>query len=169
MVNGTGQVTYLTSKPYGEMKNLSTGSYPYAVAYDPANGYMYVANGGTNNVSPVPPVYSVTFSEKGIPDGTMWGIILNGDITHSTSNSSITFGLPDGNYSLSVPSLGSYQSTNYSTTFLVEGKNMSESIYFKPYPATLFSSLDGMTWGLIAAILVWSITAAMWGRRRNHN
>jgi len=30
--------------------NISVGSEPDAVAYDSSNGYVYVANGGSNNV-----------------------------------------------------------------------------------------------------------------------
>jgi hypothetical protein len=81
------------------------------LVYDDSNGYVYVPNYGSNNVSVIgvtsPTAYSVTFSETGLPVGYSWSVTLNG--TTETSNatrtvSAITFTEPNGTYSFTVGS-----------------------------------------------------------------
>ncbi|MFG1459778.1 MAG: hypothetical protein AAE987_00145 [Thermoplasmataceae archaeon] len=49
------------------VKNLFTGSFPRGVAYDPANGYVYVSNKGSSNVSVINPVTNTIISSIPVP------------------------------------------------------------------------------------------------------
>jgi len=90
--------------------NIAVGSWPGGVAYDSSNGYVYVANYGSNTVSVISTSpqaikkYSVTFTESGLPSGTSWSVTLNGNTESSTTNT-ISFSEPNGTYSYVVASV----------------------------------------------------------------
>jgi hypothetical protein len=80
-------------------------------------------------------LFSVTFSETGLPSGSTWWVNLNGQ-NITSSSSTITFDVSDGTYSYTVQSMGTY-GVNYNPisstgTVTVDGFNQTEYIYYYP-------------------------------------
>ena len=80
-------------------------------------------------------MFSVTFTECGLPAGDSWWVNFNGqNITSSTST--ITFDTSDGTYSYTVQSMGTYgvnyNPTQASGTVTVDGFNQTEYVYYYP-------------------------------------
>ncbi|MGC8630771.1 MAG: DUF7619 domain-containing protein, partial [Thermoplasmata archaeon] len=63
--------------------------------------------------------YTITFTESGLPSGASWSVTL-GNMTRSSTSSTITFAVPNGTYSWSVSLPSGYkaaeQSGSVSTT-----------------------------------------------------
>lgn len=117
------------------------GTYPYTVGAvagygaTPASGSVTV--GGTSvsvaiTFSPVPsPRYAVTFTENGLPSGTLWSVSLSGSANDSTG-SSISFHEPNGTYAFTVGAVPGYSASPASSTVIVVGGPQSVSITFAP-------------------------------------
>ncbi len=82
--------------------NYGTAADPYGVL--PYNDSGLITVGGDYYLL-TPPLYNVTFTEKGLPRATLWSVTLDG-ITFNSSSSSITFLDPNGSYAYSVPAAG---------------------------------------------------------------
>jgi hypothetical protein len=101
-----------------------------------------------------PPPYNVSFGEKGLPDGTHWGVTVGGanDPTGTVVNgtSVISFALRNGTYRYSIlPVLGYWTQT--SGTVLVDGGNISILVAFHPGTAVTFTETGlptGTTWSV---------------------
>ncbi len=78
-------------------------------------------------------LYSVTFTENGLPSGTPWTLNFNGT-TYTTSNSSYTLLVPSGNYTYTASSPG-YVSV--SGTVTVVSSSVYVNIPFKAQPRYL--------------------------------
>ncbi|MGC8645598.1 MAG: hypothetical protein ACP5UO_04960 [Thermoplasmata archaeon] len=102
----------------------------------PSSGTVTV-NGGnvTQSISFTPEKYSATFMETGLPSGTAWSVILNGNSLSSNSNS-ITFSVKDGVYPYSVPSVNGFTPSPSNGTVNVNGNNVTVSIAFRSYEIT---------------------------------
>jgi len=74
-------------------------------------------------------LYNVTFVEKGLPQGTEWGVNVNGSIIESTGN--ITFSLTNGSYTYSVMPIPGYYAIPSSGTFTVNGTNLTINVKFE--------------------------------------
>ncbi len=97
---------------------LPDGTYGFAVGNVTTHGSIFVpvpsagsvTVNGTNvtvNVAfTAVPLYNLTFSESGLPNGTWWYVTLYSNSTgwqfNSTTNSSIGFAVPDGTYAFTV-------------------------------------------------------------------
>ena len=114
------------------------GTYEYSVSdWDnypavPSSGVISL-NGANQSVKIVFPIYSVTFEESGLPLATSWSVSTHGSVKTS-STSSITFLLPNGNYTFFVEYIAGFASTPISGSFTVMGANVSIDIAFSPAP-----------------------------------
>ncbi len=73
--------------------------------------------------------YSVTYTETGLPSGTIWSVTFN-SVTDSSTSSSIQFTvISNGTYSFSVSSTG-YSASPASGSVAVNGASVAESIAF---------------------------------------
>ena len=81
------------------------------------------------NVAFSPVKYSVSVSESGLPSGTAWTLVFNGN-SYSLTNTSYTFQEPNGNYTFSWSARGYYSGSSY---ILVEGANTGASIIFTQF------------------------------------
>ncbi|MGD0718381.1 MAG: protease pro-enzyme activation domain-containing protein, partial [Thermoplasmata archaeon] len=143
--------------------SLINGSYAYTLSdsnptWGPSrpNGTFAVA--GHNLTVPVSFefVYSVDVTESGLPPGTLWFVNVSGgspvhalgsvpagppvalSVTHSSTNASILFSLPNGSYSYTVASADpSWRPESASNSLSIAGAPVSESAPFvKTYPVT---------------------------------
>jgi len=108
---------------------------PAGVACDSSNGYVYVANHGSGTVSVIstsPQIikkYSVTFTESGLPSGTLWSVTLN-ETTETSTTDTITFSVPNGKYSYTIGSISGYIESPSSGTKTVNGADVNQGITF---------------------------------------
>ncbi|MGC8681208.1 MAG: thermopsin family protease [Thermoplasmata archaeon] len=129
----------------------------YYALVSPVTGYMQnvsleVFNVVSNQVMYVTysKLYTVTFYETGIPNGTPWSVTMNGLTLQSTSNN-ITFNVTTGNYSYQVSEIPGYVATPSSGYINVVNSSVSQNILFKPvlYNVTFTESgLSSGTWGI---------------------
>ncbi|MCI4372236.1 MAG: hypothetical protein L3K02_01110 [Thermoplasmata archaeon] len=75
--------------------------------------------------------YTVTFSETGLPSGTVWSVTLNG-VTASGMGSTLTFTEPNRTYSYLIGPVSGYDSSPGSGTLVVAGANQATTISFAP-------------------------------------
>lgn len=126
-INGT------TLNPnYGSSINftLPNGTYSFIIGQTfgyqalPASGTVTVdgANISQTIVFSYTPLYSVTFTETGLPNGAQWSVTLNGSTittTASSLGSTIQFYMATGNYSFTITSNSGYVLSPSSGTVLV--------------------------------------------------
>ena len=77
-------------------------------------------------------IYTITFTESGLPSGTSWTMTFNG-VTNSSTNSVMTFSAPNGTYSFAASNLSDYYTVNYSGSILVKGNGVSIPIIYYHY------------------------------------
>jgi YVTN family beta-propeller protein len=112
------------------------GYYVQGLAFDPANGEMYVDDStgdalyalGTASAS----TYPVDFVETGLPQGTSWGVTLNGVTQTATAPSSIDFPAEKGNLPFSVGAVPGYTANVSSGTVDVTTSARTVDIGFTP-------------------------------------
>ncbi len=129
----TGTVFHLVSSP-----NSGYALQKWIGSVNSTNNSIYITSNKNINEEAIyqkEALFSVTFTECGIPTGDSWWVNFNGqNITSSTST--ITFNVPDGTYSYTVQSMGTY-GVNYnpdssSGTVTVDGFNQTQYIYYYP-------------------------------------
>jgi DNA-binding beta-propeller fold protein YncE len=115
------------------------GTYSYSV--DGVAGYTSTVPTGNVTVSgmnvtvavqfaPTPPeMYSVNFTESGLPSGTNWSVTLNGS-TEESESGGIEFTEPNGSYPFTVGLSAAYTASPGSGTVNVSGKSVNETITF---------------------------------------
>jgi hypothetical protein len=125
---------------------LSNGSYTYSIAevmgwQQPtlsASGTILV-DGGTGPIDGSgtgfsttlaygPIVYTVTFTETGLPKGTNWSVTI-GNVTVVSNSATLRFVLPDGEYTYSVANVANYSRTP-AGSFGVSGATVGRAVKF---------------------------------------
>jgi hypothetical protein len=167
--------------------NVENGSFPYTVsAYgytaSPSNGTIVIAGSGKNVTITFRPVttYLATFAETGLPVGTNWTVtaVLNGApggviplfdvpvdaISGASNGTTVSLGLPDGNYSwiAETTSVTQFWAATPTGEFDIDGVGTMTYLTFSFLPAetpVLFyeaayyrGGIDGLpngtTWGV---------------------
>jgi hypothetical protein len=77
-------------------------------------------------------IYTLSFTESGLPSGTSWTMTFNG-ATNSSTNSVMTFSAPNGTYSFGASNLTGYYTANYSGSISVKGNDVSIPIIYYHY------------------------------------
>jgi hypothetical protein len=104
-------------------------------------------------------LYTVTFTETGLPSGGSWYVNLSGT-NESSKAGTITFTEINGTYSYTVSNVSGYSVSIKSGLISVSGNGVSKTITFlpikKPSPAARISNIElyGMTGGLILVIAI---------------
>jgi len=114
---------------------------------EPLSGVVTVAGTSINvTVSFSPQIrtsHLLTFTMSGLGPGTPWSVTLNGSVESST-NSSIQFIAPDGNYPYQVGSVAGYEVSPPSGIERITGSNLSQSVAFVQTPGTLIFTESGL-------------------------
>ncbi len=138
--------------------DIAVGSGPDGVAYDPSNDYIYVANGGSGTISIISTsaiqLYTVAFTESGLPSGVTWYVNLSNGQSFLSTNSTITFKEPNGSYSYTVATANkNYAESISSGTFTLNGANVQLSVTFSLVAFTVTFIESGLP-----PETVWSVT-----------
>ena len=169
--NGHGQERALedqTATSYGTSLNftLPNGTYHYTVANVPGSFFVnnsekgkFVVNGASLPPIPVtfttPPLFSVTFSESGLPLGTNWSVRISGfagvkiQQVLSSTTGALTFELPNGTYTYVVAQvLGFNVGSSVSGGFSVAGAPVAFNVSFVPVAPGAFYAVGFEEQGL---------------------
>ena len=133
-LNGTTKYSSTNTITFNE----PNGTYSYTVT--PVAGYTESPPSGTINVNGAnvtQPVtfteieYTVTFTESGLPSGTVWYINISNGQSYKSTGTEISLNEPNGTYSYVVSSSNKSYSPNPSSgSFTVNGSTVSRSISF---------------------------------------
>ena len=132
----------------------------------PGGKYTVSGSNVTESVAFTPVLFGVTFQEKGLPVGTKWVVVINGQEYNSTS-SRLVVNLTNGTYSYTVKGVSGYSVANQSGTFNVTGSQPQEQVVFSrqngqpgsPVPLIVLAAGGS---AVVAAILV----LYYWKRRK---
>lgn len=131
-LNGVGSITF----------SLINGSYTYTVSaanknYAPSSysgSFTVTGSSSTKDISFNSVLFSVIFSERGLPSGTPWYVNVTDSSLVTTSYhgiGNITFSLMNGSYTYTVASTNkTYAPTTYAGEFTVNGVQTSQTIAF---------------------------------------
>jgi YVTN family beta-propeller protein len=138
--NGTDQVT----------ENVTVPADPGGVAYDPARGEVFVtlpsansvlvvadnSNTVVDNISlAVPGLYSVTFTETGLPSGASWSVTMNGTSTTADRPVAPPFWETNGTYIYSLTNVAfegvEYQPTEANGSVTVSGADVAVLVTYR--------------------------------------
>jgi hypothetical protein len=147
-------------------------------AAEPATGNVTVAGSGqavgvTFSTVP-PPKYTVTFTESGLPAGTLWSVTIGG-VTPSANTTTITLQEANGTYPYTIGSVGGYTATPSSGSVMVLGGDPpSVAVAFSSgssgsTPAGGLSTIDWLIIGIVIALIVIGLIVGLarrGGRRR---
>jgi hypothetical protein len=115
--SGTGTVTLLLPNGTYFFEFLQVGNYTSNPHFE------YVNINGTFNQPIVftPSIYQAEFSEKGLPSGTDWSVVVNG-VTYSSGGTGFVYlELQNGTYYYYIPSIAGYNDTNSSGVMTIFG------------------------------------------------
>ncbi|MFZ1023400.1 MAG: hypothetical protein WAN87_04630 [Thermoplasmata archaeon] len=141
----------------------SNGTYAYSLA---TANKRYTSTGGTFTIDgagvPEPVTfgqitYTMTFAESGLPAGTSWSVIVNGD-AQSSVTSTIGFTKDNGTYSYAIEPLTGYAASPASGTLVMQG-DTTENIAFSSTPGVHVYSVTFDERGLPSGA-PWSATLA---------
>ncbi|MVT35651.1 MAG: hypothetical protein GPW18_02595 [Euryarchaeota archaeon] len=119
--------------------NEPNGTYNFTIATvnklyapSPSQGSFNV-NGSNLNIAILfkPVLYTVTFSETGLPSGTNWSVTF-GNITKSSNTNYIKFVVSNGSYQFVVASISGFIAKPSSGIISINGNNYTQAITFVP-------------------------------------
>ena len=110
---------------------------PGYVAY-PSSGNFTVNGSALNITVKFYKLYSVTFTENGLPYGTYWSVELGSAILGSTS-SSINFIRPNGSYTYIIVPVKGYSASPSSGNFNIKGAKVKVAIAFTANNSTNYT------------------------------
>ena len=138
-VNVSGQPSSGPQTSSSYSSSLPNGSYKFTVftpdkEYKPSYSGSFSVKGKAVSLSILFSLvtYSVTFTETGLPSGTLWNFTINGTVEQSSGNQ-LTIPLPNGSYPFTIGESSGFSSVPASGTVAVNGKNVSESVSFTYY------------------------------------
>jgi hypothetical protein len=128
---------------------LSNGTYGFTVASVP--GHMVspsvgnVTVKGSDVAQPIeflPDAFPITFTESGLPTGTIWTVGVNGTL-HQSNTSVITVNEPNGSYTFVVGSEAGYTIDPSTGPITMAGHSISRTIVFLPTLSTPTVAVNG--------------------------
>ena len=137
--DGTGWFINISDKSYISygnfiLVNVTNGSYGYMAGtlnkrYSSYGGSFTVnGSGKIINITFKPVQFSVTFTENGLPWNTTWTIIINN--TSESGMGNITVFEMNGTYSFEIQPVRGFNSSIYTGTLYVNGKNITVNVTF---------------------------------------
>jgi hypothetical protein len=165
---GTQWTVSLDGSPQGSTSSTIAftgepdGTYSYSVSTSdsrfspsPASGSVKVSGADANKaITFTEQVYTLSFTESGLPGGTQWSVSINGGAPSSSSGSTISFSEANGSYSFSVTTTNSQYSPSPATGSIgISGGSANQDITFNLQSYTVTFSEAGLPGGTM-----WSMT-----------
>jgi len=145
------------------------GTYSFSIAsingysVSPSSGSITVNGANVNQAitfTPVTtPLYTITFTESGLPSGTTWYVNLSNGQSFSGTGTTITFSEPNGTYSYTMATVNkSYAPSPSSGTFKVNRSNVNIGITFNLVTYTITFTENGLSSGTSWLVTLNNIT-----------
>jgi hypothetical protein len=161
---------------HGSTIAVSVTNGTHAYQYELVPGYRPANSSGTVDIlgAPVtipsswsPVLYSITFTESGLPYATDWSLVFDG-VTYAPLSASVTVAVPNGTYPFSVTTPNSYVGNPSSGWVTVKGEKSSVLIAFAKTPSTLETLLKDLPYvlGALAAVVLLVVLVVTLRRRR---
>ncbi len=159
----TGTITFM--EPNGTYQFQVGGVAGYTAT--PQNGSETIAGSPVSvPVSFAQKAYAVTFTEAGLPAGSVWAVTLNG-VKASSSTGTITFSEPNGTYTFSVLNQTDFYASPFGGQVTVNGGAATQSVQFLHYayitgsilPATAAITVNGVAVAVSSGTFNVSVTA----------
>lgn len=126
------------------------GFYSYSLA--PLSGYRTATYSGSLSVGGSPVsitilwiqvTYSVTVTSSGLAAGTLWGILIDGNVSTTTS-SEVSLLLANGTYQLSIEDVPGYRADGYSFPLWVHGNATAVALNWSLMTYTILVTCQGL-------------------------
>ena len=118
---------------------------PGSLAFDPTTGDLYSGDWGDGTVGIITPQassgpahYAVTFTETGLPGGTLWSVTFNSTVNSSTT-SSVGYSVVNGSYTFTVGTVTGYTPSPASGPVTVAGAAQTIPIVFTAAPPPTYT------------------------------
>jgi len=157
------------------------GTYSFSIAsingysVSPSSGRITVNGANVNQAITFTAVttslYTITFTESGLPSGASWSITLNGTTKSSTTNT-ITFKEPNGTYSYTISTEDkNYAPVALSGTFTVNGANGNQTITFTAVTTltTVTTPTNYLLYIIIVIVVIIAVLGVVMAMRRGKN
>lgn len=156
VAQGVNQVDFVSNTTNTVIGNVTVGEEPVGIAYDAFNGYEYVANSNSSNVTvigtSIAGPYPVTFNEVGLSAGTNWSVTLGGVTKHSTA-ASIGFSETNGSYAYTIGVVAGYTLQTPPGTVVVKGFLVNVQVTYGLLKFAVTFQESGLPGGTL-----WSVT-----------
>jgi len=172
VTGGSGAYSYVWSGLPGTCTGLSSpspvctptapGEYGIAVSVTDSNGFTAVSPTLTFTVGTVGKMYTITFTQTGLPSGTSWSVTVNG-VTVSSAISRFIFTEPNGTYAYSIGDVSSWHQTTlpYTGSVTVSGAAVTKpTLAFTQVTYTVAISESTLPSGLSWSITLNGVTAS---------
>lgn len=126
-------VSFVSDSSDAVIGSVKVGADPEWAMYDPGTGAVYVTNFRQGTLSTISwsDVYSVTFTESGLPSRAAWSVQVAGQDPVYSVSSSATLVLPNGSYSFAITvSDHRYQPSLPRGTLTVSGRPVIQPVTF---------------------------------------
>ena len=117
-------------------------------------------------------VFTVTFTESGLPSGTMWYVNLSNGQSFSSTTNTITFNEPNGTYSYTISTKDkNYAPVSSSGAFTVNGANVNQAITFKAVTnsTNAITSANYLLYMIIVIVVIIAVLGGVMAMRRGKN
>ncbi|MGC8673492.1 MAG: DUF7619 domain-containing protein, partial [Thermoplasmata archaeon] len=138
----------------------SNGTYTYTIG--PINGFTAYPSSGVIDVNGANvnqvitfsmKTYTVTFTENGLPNGTIWFVNLSNGQSFFSSTNIITFQEPNGSYTYTIATVNKeYSPSRYSGIFNLNGSNITINVNFKVVTYSIIFEESGLPDGTLWAV-----------------
>jgi len=116
--------------------DLINGSYNYTTGVQagytstPSQG-NFVVSGSSQSITIIFSAreYTLTIFERGLPVGTTWYVVIAGN-SYSSSTSSLTVLITDGNYTVIIPGIEGYRPVTGSMKVVIDNSNETLEVYY---------------------------------------
>jgi multidrug transporter EmrE-like cation transporter len=173
-VNLTGGPSHVSTGPTMSFSEFN-GTYNYTVATTnksyAAPGGAFTVNGTAVNesVTFTLVIYTVTFTETGLPSGTNWIVTLAG-VSQASTTTTITFKESNGTYSWNLSAVAGYMASLSTGSIAVNGAAVQRSIAFTVPTFLGLPEAEGVGYALLggisAVIVVCAVVVVLLRRRK---
>ncbi|MGC8673270.1 MAG: hypothetical protein ACP5TO_07225, partial [Thermoplasmata archaeon] len=141
-----------------DLKNIYVGIFPEGLAFYPVNEYVYVVNYDSGTISIIGTAYNITFYETGLVSGTLWYVNLSNRESFTSTNNTISFKEPVGNYSYTIGTVNTIF-TSYPSfgMFTVNNRSLTEKIKFSTTKVSTYTITfieNGLNYGETWSVMV---------------
>jgi hypothetical protein len=150
--------------PLTDYRLVNTTGPPEPHNWTNVNGSQVILNGTAETVLVTfIPLYSVVFTETGLPAATVWSVDVNGTThTSSAGGTTVAFELENGTYPYAIGSLPG-ENTTWTGLLHIDGAGAQVAVPFTPFTYPVVFDESGLRPGTPWSVTVGSVTGSSTG------